>query len=60
MKDFVIVVISLLFSVMWCGDLVKVVTSKIKKDWWLHFTDLILDTGFIVGWIYLARIALMV
>lgn len=57
MKAFVIVVISLLFSVMWCGDLVKVVTSKTKKDWWLHFTDLILDIGFIAGWIYLARIA---
>ena len=57
MKAFVIVVISLLFSVMWCGDLVKMAKSKTKKDWWLHYTDFILDTGFIIGWIYLARIA---
>lgn len=57
MKAFIIVAITLLFSVMWCGDLVKMVDSKTKKDWWLHFTDLILDIGFIVCWIYLARIA---
>lgn len=57
MKFFVIVAISFLFSVMWCGDLVKTVISKTKKDLWLHFADLILDTGFITGWVYLARIA---
>lgn len=57
MKIFVIVAISLLFSVMWCGDLAKTAASKTKKDWWLHFADLILDTGFITGWVYLARIA---
>lgn len=54
MKTFCIVVISLLFSVMWVGDLVKMATSKTKKDWWLHYTDLVLDTGFTACWIYLA------
>lgn len=58
MKIFVVIAISLLFSVMWCGDLVKMVSSKNRKHWWLHFADLILDTGFIAGWVYLARIAL--
>lgn len=57
MKTFIIVAITLLFSIMWCGDLVKMVDSKTKKDWWFHYADFILDTGFIAGWIYLARIA---
>ena len=57
MKLFVIIAISFLFSVMWFGDLVKMVASKSRKHWWLHFTDLVLDTGFIAGWVYLARIA---
>lgn len=57
MKLFVIIAISLLFSVMWSGDFAKMVTSESRKHWWLHFTDLVLDTGFIVGWVYLARIA---
>lgn len=57
MKIFIIIAISLLFSAIWCGDFAKMMTAKSQKRWWLHFTDLILDAGFIIGWIYLARIA---
>lgn len=54
MKVFVIVAIIFLFSAAWYNELVKIATSKTKKDWWLHFAKLILVIGFIIGWIYLA------
>lgn len=55
MKTFIIIVITFLFSAMWYNDFVKMVTSKTKKAWWLHFVGLVLDIGFIIGWIYLGN-----